>query len=154
VYGEQFLYTIELDGQRDKLYATPKLHQQLQEAQVGPGSILTVTKVEGEGNRKSWAVAAEEEESTEGKPNGREGEKAPASPPASGNGQPSLDRPVFASLELLMDRCLRASWDAWCALEEGPAFSSEDVRNVGITLFLECARKGIVPQVAEESVPF
>ena len=53
-YGQQFLYTVELEGLRDRLYATPKLHQQLQEAEVGPGSELTVTKVEGEGNRMGW----------------------------------------------------------------------------------------------------
>ena len=55
-YGEQFLYTIELDGQRDKLYATPLLHQELQAAGVEAGGILTITKVEAEGNRKSWIV--------------------------------------------------------------------------------------------------
>ncbi len=55
-----------------------------------------------------------------------------------------------------MNRSLRASWEAWCALEEGPAFSGEDVRAVAITLFLECARKGIVlqPEQAGEEVPF
>ncbi len=58
-YGEQFLYTVELSGQRDKLYATPSLHRQLQEVPVGPGSVLTITKVEGEGHRKEWVVAAE-----------------------------------------------------------------------------------------------
>ena len=53
-YGPQFLYTVEEEGERDKLYATPNLHEQLQAAGIAPGSILTITKVEGEGNRKSW----------------------------------------------------------------------------------------------------
>jgi len=187
-YGPQSLYTVELSGQRDKLYATPSLHRQLQAAQVGPGSVLTITKVEGEGNRKEWVVepearpeaeaeaGVEREEETawrpaegkqngngqptkaEGKPNGQPVARTPAAPtpPASGNGKPSPEGVSFASLERAMSRSLRASWDAWCALEEGPAFSGEDVRAVAITLFLECARKGIVLQSerAGEDVPF
>jgi hypothetical protein len=42
-------------------------------------------------------------------------------------------------------------------VDEGDfAFTSEDVRGVGITLFLECSRKGLVPvsSVEEEAVPF
>ena len=187
-YGEQFLYSVEQEGQRDKLYATPSLHRQLQEAQVGPGCVLTITKIEGEGNRKEWVVEpeaeaeaeavpeAEEAEwqpvagkrkghgqpaAAEGKRNGQRVESAPALPPAApasgnGNGQPSPEGLSFAHLELLLNSCLRTSWEAWCALEEGPAFSGEDVRAVAITLFLECARKGIVlqPEGAGEEVPF
>jgi hypothetical protein len=188
-YGEQFLYSVEQEGQRDKLYATPSLHRQLQEAPVGPGCVLTITKVEGEGNRKEWVVEpeagpeaeavpepeAEEAEwqpaaekrngnghpaAVEGKRNGHPVEPSPAAPAPSasgnGNGKPSPEGLSFASLELAMNLSLRASWAAWCALEEGPAFSGEDVRAVAITLFLECARKGIVlqPEFAGEEVPF
>ena len=184
-YGPQFMYTVEASGKRDKLYATPSLHRQLQEAQVGPGCVLTITKVEGEGNRKEWVVEPEaetepmpeEEEAewqpvtgkqngngqpaaAEGKKNGQRAEHSPAAPAPSasgnGNGKPSPEGLSFASLELAMNRSLRASWEAWCALEEGPAFSGEDVRAVAITLFLECARKGIVlqPEFAGEEVPF
>ena len=187
-YGPQFMYTVEASGQRDKLYATPSLHRQLQEAQVGPGCVLTITKIEGEGNRKEWVVepeaapeaeaeAGEEREeeaewqpvagkrngngqpaAAEGKPNGQRVEHTPAAstPSASGNGKPSPEGLSFAHLELLLNSCLRTSWEAWCALEEGPAFSGEDVRAVAITLFLECARKGIVlqPERAGEEVPF
>ena len=49
----------------------------------------------------------------------------------------------------MIGRCLKASWAAWQGLDEEFAFSSEDVRAVGITLFLECARKGCLPQVEE-----
>jgi hypothetical protein len=38
----------------------------------------------------------------------------------------------------------------WEGLEVEVSFTSEDVRAVGITLFLECARKGVVPLLAEE----
>ena len=185
-YGEQFLYSVEQEGQRDKLYATPSLHRQLQEAQVGPGCVLTITKIEGEGNRKEWVVESEAEAepvpeaeeaewqpvaerrngngapaAAEGKKNGKRVESAPALPPppsapSNGNGKPSPEGLSFAHLEQLMNRSLGASWEAWCALEEGPAFSGEDVRAVAITLFLECARKGIVgqPEQAGEEVPF
>ena len=189
-YGEQFLYSVEASGQRDKLYATPSLHRQLQEAQVGPGCVLTITKIEGEGNRKEWVVEPEagpeagpepEEEraeeadwqpvagkrngngqpaAAEGKKNGHPVERPTAAPTPSvssnGNGKPAQEGLSFASLELAMNLSLRASWEAWCALEEGPAFSGEDVRAVAITLFLECARKGIVlqPERAGEEVPF
>ena len=51
-----------------------------------------------------------------------------------------------------MDCCLKSSWDAWHGLDEGVSFSSEDVRAVGITLFLECARKGIAPLAIEEEL--
>ena len=186
-YGEQFLYTVELSGQRDKLYATPSLHRQLQDVPVGPGCVLTITKVEGEGHRKEWVVAAEagpeaepeagpepepeaegrpmegkrngQPAKAEAKPNGHLVESAPARPAPSasgnGNGKSSPEGLYFASLEQLMNACLQASWAAWCALEEGPAFSGEDVRAVAITLFLECARKGLVlpPVPAEEELP-
>jgi hypothetical protein len=33
-------------------------------------------------------------------------------------------------------------------------FTSEDVRTVAITLLLECSRRGVVPQAAEEGLPF
>ena len=75
-YGEQFLYSVEQDGQRDKLYATPSLHRQLQEAQVGPGCVLTITKVEGEGNRKEWVVEPEAGAEAEPEPEEERAEEA------------------------------------------------------------------------------
>ena len=158
-FGEQFLYTIEVDGQRDKLYATPLLHQQLQDAGVGPGEILTITKVEDAGNRKSWVL----------QPNGGNGvapdsasdvsEQSPASSPTAAqavNGREPLSRPDFESLSLLMANCLRASWRAWQGLDDETGCTSTDVRKVGISLFMECARKGVVlqPEAVDEDLPF
>ncbi len=98
-----------------------------------------------------WVVKAEEEESIEESTeenNGQLVERAPepepVRTPAPTNGKPSQARPTFAGLELLMNRSLQASWANWCALEDGPAFSGEDVRAAAITLFLECARKGLL----------
>ena len=108
-----------------------------------------------------WVVKAEEEESieesteeTNGRPMERAPEPEPASEPVPTNGKPSQVRPTFAGLERLMACSLKASWESWCALEDGPAFSGEDVRAVAITLFLECARKGIALQPAEEEMLF
>jgi len=53
-YGPQFLYTVEVNGAQDKLYAAPALHQELQAAGVGPGHLLTITRLEGEGGRQGW----------------------------------------------------------------------------------------------------
>ncbi len=156
-YGLQYLYTVELAGQRDKLFATPLLHQELQAAGVGPGAVLTVAKVEAEGNRKSWVVRPEEPEEETG--NGGPGPTVSAPAPASANGHhPQTGHPDFADMQTLMGHCLKASWAAWQGVEEGDfAFTSEDVRGVGITLFLECARKGLVLSVEaeeEERLPF
>ncbi|NKB72486.1 MAG: hypothetical protein GKR89_35870 [Candidatus Latescibacteria bacterium] len=153
-YGPQFLYTVEVDRVRDRLYATPRLHQQLQEAEVGPGSEMTITKVEGEGAHNSWLVetpAPAPEAGPISAPNGQ------SNGTASANTNPRrrpANSPDFETMDQLIDCCLRASWDAWHGLDQEKAFSSEDVRAVGITLFLECARKGIAPLSIEEGLPY
>lgn len=154
-YGQQFLYTVEVYGLRDRLYATPKLHQKLQNEGVEAGSMLTITKVEGEGNRLDWKIEdepqnghieapAEDELHAEenGKGNGH------SKDPSNGH-QDKPKRPNFIHMNHLLEMALRASWDAWHGLDEGVEFSSEDVRAVGITLFLECSRKGIVLEPEE-----
>ena len=151
-YGQQFLYTVEADGQRDKLYATPNLHEQLQADGIAPGSVLTITKVEGEGNRKSWLIATNGNGSAS---NGSLPSKAPrsgaqegVSPASSDNGRPPP--PDFASMQTLINHCLQTSWNAWTRLEGGEAtFTSEDVCKLSISVFIECCRKGITPSLAE-----
>jgi hypothetical protein len=157
-YGPQFLYTVEAEGQREKLYATPALHRQLQEAGVGPGRVFTISRVEGDDHRKEWVVepAPEEAEAPPagGKKNGQpENSHDPAATPGNGHAVPAPAE--FEGLAQLMGGCLRASWVAWNGLE-GATFSGEDVRAVGITLFLECSRKGIAlaPAPAEVELPF
>jgi hypothetical protein len=46
-----------------------------------------------------------------------------------------------------MRNCLRTSWVAWNELDEDCFCTSEDVRALGISLFLECACKGVMPPV-------
>ena len=170
-YGQQFMYTVESAGLRDRLYATPGLHYKLQDASVKAGSVMSITKIEVEGNRKDWRVEAQ----------GLNGHQAPATKPLNGNGSaanghqetpatnghlgdqapdaeegmPAPATSEFEQLQQTMRRCLSASYGAWERLEVELPYSSEDVRAVGITLFLECSRKGIAPvAVVEEGVPF
>ena len=166
-FGQQFQYTAELAGQRDKLFATPALHQKLQGTGIGPGTVLTVAKIEAEGNRKGWVVVQPEGSEEAQEAPGANGTHKPAQaapppssaltePPAATNGHhPQAGHPDFSDLQTLMGHCLKASWEAWQGVDEGDfEFRSEDVRGVGITLFLECARKGVLPQAVEEGLPF
>ena len=173
-FGPQYMYSVDVDGQRDKLYASPALHQQLQEAGMAPEHIFTITKARGEGNRVFWnvqpegryeegengkaEVEAEAEETAEVKAPAADRLPAPASgsapEPPSRNGRPATEGPDFPCLQRLMEDCLQASWRAWNGLDEGAQFSGEDVRAVAITLFLECARKGVLPQLAAQGLPF
>lgn len=163
-YGQQFMYTIEVDGLRDRLYATPGLHHKLQEAGMGAGVVLTVTKIEVEGNRKDWRVETHQGlngkavmlgvEQVNGKTSHPNGHHPEITDSDSGGEQPALECPDFERLHQTMECCLRASSGAWEKLEVEVPYTSEDVRAVGITMFLECSRKGIVPQVVEEVLPF
>ena len=158
-YGQQFQYTVELAGQRDKLFATPALHQKLQAAGIGPGAVLTVAKIEAEGNRKGWVIAPENDQEEEPLPaNGNDtASHAPINGTAHGNGRSTdpPDGPNFSDLQTLMGNCIRASWEAWRSVDHGDFdFRSEDVRGVGITLFLEASRKGIFAQPVEAGLPF
>ncbi len=120
------------------------MHQELQEAGITAGDLVTITKIEIEGNRMGWTVEVE------GIP--ALAVEVEAAAKAQGQLQPN-GKPGFEEFEDMIGRCLKASWAAWQDLDEEFLFSSEDVRAVGITLFLECARKGVLPQVeARESV--
>ena len=161
-YGQQFLYTVEADGHRDKLYATPNLHEQIQADGMAPGSVLTITKIESEGNRKSWIIGPNGNGSAS---NGslpsdlspvasakgeapQSGAKEGVSPAPSDNGRPPP--PDFADMQTLVNHCLQASWNAWNRLEGGEAtFTSEDVCKLSISVFIECCRKHITPPLVE-----
>jgi hypothetical protein len=165
-YGAQFLYTVESQGQRERLYATPRLHQDLQEAGVSSGDLATITKIEVEGNRMAWKVEVEGVQGPAAEQIGR-ASRDRAAEAVSGvvrekNGEEVGDTrhgengraqrpapPEFAAMEQMLHRCLRSSWQAWQRLDSELAFSSEDVRNLGITLFLECSRKGVLAAEVE-----
>ena len=133
--GENYMYTVDGEDGRDRLFADPALHGALQEAGMEPGRTLRITRLPGPD--LVWLTMPDED-----KPD------ATASPPAR---RPAA-KPDFAQMERLMGACLATSWTAWKGLEGQAPFTSEDVRAVGISLFLECARKGIVLAVEAEGV--
>ena len=151
IYGPQYLYTVEHDGERDRLYAAPALHHELQLAGVAPGATYTIVKEASGDLRKYWRVTLFDPGSDgENEGNGRPdpASAAPARPPLPA-------RPGFAALRTLLADCLQTSWLAWQGLEEGACtFTSEDVRGIAITLFLECARKGVLTDYVEADLPF
>jgi len=142
-YGLQYLYTVEVDGQRDKLYATPTLHDQLQAAGVSPDAILTITKVKGEGNRKNWLIQQNGNLPSEAEPS-----------EASGVGRSAKEGPPppdFATLDQLMSLCLRAAQNAWQGIGDDMEVTSDDIRRTALSLFIECSRRGIHPQPTEDA---
>ena len=159
-FGPQCMYTVAVNGDRDRLYATPALHKELQAADVGPGSELTVTKTEVEGGRKGWRVEPADH-------NGHDLADSPAAErlQAMAAGDPDPDdsivkgtgsmKPEFFAYQALMKDSLEASFAAWCGLDQtGTFYKSEDVRAMGITLFIQCAQKGILPEVELDELPF
>ena len=153
-YGQQFAYTVEAQGQRDKLFATAGLHHKLQEAGVHAGSEFTITKIEIEGNRKDWRIEGEEApapvavvQQSGAQPNGKAGSNGHAQK----NGH--TESAGFQDLKQAMQLCLNAAYGVCEGLEVELPFTTEDVRALGITLFIECNRKGILPQETE-GLPF
>ena len=150
-YGPQFLYTVDVNGQRDKLYATPLLHEQLQTIGLNPGDAFTITKVEDEGNRKSWIIQPNGNRNGNGYPDAPNDpsctDAIPSVSPASNAPPPPPD---FASIQQLMTHCLQASFSSWHSVDnEAIAFTSDDIRRTALSLFIECSRRGICPQPAE-----
>ena len=135
----QYLYTVEVDGAKDKLYATEKLHQILQEAGMKKGSRFVITK-ETSGNRTAWKVEPAEGRSS----------PAPQSAGSRQSGTPAETLDVEAAtggVFGLMARCLRESLNAYRWL--GIDFTADNVQASGNTLFIEMRRNGItLPAVA------
>lgn len=150
-YGAQFLYTVEAEGQRERLYATPRLHQDLQEAGVSPGDLVTITKVEIEGNRMAWeikregvAAPAENAPQATAPTNGAAHTTPPSQPqpPQNGaqrNGQPSSADTYTGVLLPTLARCM-ADVEQIAPESYGP----EQRKSAALTLFLSCDKRGIV----------
>ena len=134
--GENYMYTVDGEHGRDRLFADPALHGALQEAGMEPGRTLRITRLPGPD--LVWLTIPDAD-----KP---EAAEVATSLPT----QRTTAKPDFAQMERLIGACLATSWAAWKGLEGQAPFTSEDVRAVGISLFLECARKGIVPAVEAE----
>ena len=120
-YGPQYLYTVEVEGERDRLYAAPALHEALQAAGVGPDALFTITKVEGEDRRKHWQVTPAPEAAAA--PPGANGR--PDSPAGAPERVPPA-RPGFADLQTLLADCLHTAWQTWQGLEVYLSFCKMD----------------------------
>ena len=149
-YGRKYMYTVDGDTGRDRLFADPGLHAALQAAGMQPGRRLQITKLIGEGEEWAAAEDAAAEQAGPPDPTGPVAAGPPIKAPAK---KKKAARPDYAAVESLMGHCLRSAADAWRDLEGLQAHTSEDVRAVGITLFLECARKGIAPAPRETPAP-
>ena len=143
-HGPQFLYTVQLNGNpRDKLYATAALHRELQATGIAAGTLLTVTKLDGS-NGDYWHVENGAPERTD---RGSK-EPAPQEPvcPSVNGGAGTNGAPDFTGLEHLLGHCVAASCRICRSLNGDVRFAAEDVRRLGITLFIECSRKGVLPE--------
>ncbi|MBI2502176.1 MAG: hypothetical protein HYW07_02955, partial [Candidatus Latescibacteria bacterium] len=111
------------------------------------------TKIEIEGNRKDWRIEGEEAPA----PVAVVQQQTQATGKAGSNGHPQknghAESPGFQDLKQAMQLCLNAAYGVCEGLEVDLPFTTEDVRALGITLFLECSRKGIQPQESE-GLPF
>ncbi len=147
-FGPQFLYKVEVDGLKDKLYATEKLHKALQEAGVQGGSRLVIVK-EDKGNRTVWKVtpagnppASSPTPPAQAPPADSGSQQAdPKGPETAGSGA-SGSETLAGGLFGLMARCLRESLKAWQWL--GFDFTADNVQACGNALFIECNRRGVV----------
>ena len=81
------------------------------------------------------------------------GKPVPLAAPALAQ-EPTTESPDFEQLCQTMQHCLNAAYGVWEKLEVDLPFTTEDVGRVGINLFQECSRKGILPQASGEGRPF
>ena len=139
----QYLYTVEVNGAKDYLYAEEALHELLQGAGVKKGSRLTVTK-QKDGKQVTWQVDPVGDPASSPAPPA----EAPVEPEAAPKGPetvapaPSDPGSPADALFWLMARCLRESLRAYQWL--GIHFTANNVQATGSTLFIECNKRGIV----------
>ena len=152
-YGLQYMYTVQVDGVRNWLYATPKLNEALKQVGVAQGVTFIITKIES-GTTKGWRI-----QSTDGKflydgakaptapavtPTATTTPTAPTAPPA--HAPASYQKPAFNDLAKLMERCLVSAQWAWNKAEIPN--TSDNVQATASTLFI-CAEKNGLWREAE-----
>ena len=154
-HGLQYLYTVQANGDpREKLYATPTLHRELQSAGVAAGTLLTITKLDGTDSRH-WRVENGSGKVTD---NGQVQERTPQHATAQpGHAEPQMNGGAngnnvdeFTGLEHLLGHCLAASSRVCGHLNGHVQFTSEDIRCLGTTLFHVCNRKQVLPEPLNE----
>lgn len=137
-FGPQYLYTVEVNGLQDKLYASEKLHRGLQETGVKSGSRFVIVK-EDKGNRTVWKVTPAGDRPSSPADAARASKQADSGSQETGaSGSEALAGGLFG----LAARCLRESLNAWRWLGEN--FTSDNVQATANTLFIACSDRGIV----------
>ena len=149
-YGPQHMYNVEANVETDRLYATPSLHDRIQEAGVGPGAVLTITKIELEGGKSGWSVTTDSPST--GSPS--------VSPNAGGSSHPSnvqhhsnqsTKRPTgdYTAMVELLASCMK-SVESIAPEGYGPA----ERQASAISLFIGCQQRNVsAPEPTAETVP-
>ncbi|GEM_PF-2382457 len=137
----QYLYTVEVDGTKDYLYAEKELHELLQAAGVRKGSCFTITRVK-EGKQVSWKVEPAGSSSPTPPSQAASAAQADSKGPETGAPASSGAEALAGGLFGLAARCLRESFKAWQWL--GMNFTSDNVQATANTLFIGCNDRGIV----------
>ena len=149
-YGPQHMYTVEINGEKDKLYATPVLHDRIQEAGVGPGAVLTITKIELEGNKSGWSVTTDSPST--GSPSVSPNANTAAPPMQGVPTGISPSRPATGDYNAMV-HLLRSCMDAVEDIAPdtyGPA----ERQASAISLFIGCQQRNVsAPEPTAETVP-
>jgi hypothetical protein len=140
-FGPQYLYTVEVNGLQDKLYASEKLHKVLQETGVKSGSRFVIVK-EDKGNRTVWKIAPAGDRPSSPTDAAQKSKQADTKGSETGAPAASGAEVLAGGLFGLAARCLRESLKAWRWLGEN--FTSDNVQATANTLFIACSDRGIV----------
>lgn len=135
-YGPQWMYAVNIDGQKDYLYANRKLHDALQAAHVSKGSTLTIT-LSKEGRSNVYTV-------TGGSSAPQSNQRAPQAAPRAASGLTFADV-SFAYRECLFAASAHLSELAGLA-EGGPKPDFAVVQGAAATMMIQCDRAGCLPR--------
>jgi hypothetical protein len=140
-YGPQWMYKVDVDGQKEYLYANEKLHKALQAANVAKGSVLTVTLgKEGRSNVYTVTGGGSAAPSSNSRPN----PAAPAPRPAGGL--------TFADISFAYRECLFAASAhlvELASLHAGETPRLVDfavIQSAAATMMIQADRAGCLPR--------
>lgn len=153
-YGPQFMYSVSVEGENDRLYATPTLHGRLVEAGIGPQATFTIEKSE-EGNRTIWLIDGKSTANgAKEKPRDRDGKVGPLASTvqatAQATSQPAKGALLPGDVKSHALQCLAIATSAWTINEEayGLEFEATNVQGLASTIFIQTFVKGFDNPVA------
>jgi hypothetical protein len=138
---------------RRQWVVTQAIPEHLSQAPTPPTPAAKVTVLPTREPATATSSAASVPATGDGKPTTKPDNGQPRTPSAPANGHPKPGAnghhrppPVdLASLTRLMSQCLSSASQAWATVEH-VQYAPADIRAVGITLFLECSRRGVAPE--------